>query len=316
MANRQYTTIMIIVVLFVSSCSTPSPPLRSKSSLFDQPWNSGLGRVEPPLQVQFIDQNTVAIRQSLKTSFEAPFIFLIFGEDKVLLIDTGAGNINLRTVIDELIAQWLEANNQEGVSLVIMHTHGHGDHVSGDEQFTDRSDTKIVGHGVTDIIDFFGIQSWPNEIREFDLGGRVVDLIPTPGHHDTHIMVYDRLSRLLFSGDVLYPGRLYFQCGKADEFKRSIDRVAEFMKTREVNWLLGAHIELAVENGRAFGSNDRARKDERLLEMPADVVLKVQAAMEKMNAKPRVEAHDDFILFPHPADPRGKSPPDWCLNQS
>jgi hypothetical protein len=35
-----------------------------------------------------------------------------------------------------------------------------------------------------------------------------------------------------------------------------------------------------------------------------------------MGERLRVEAHDDFILFPHPPDPRGKSPPDWCLDDA
>ncbi len=309
----------LLIVVFstavLSSCAISSDEVRSVSTIFSQPWNSGLDKIEPPLQAQQYDPNTVVIRQSLRTSFEAPFIYLIFGENKALLIDSGAGGIDLRAFVDEQIEAWLETNGRENISLVIMHSHAHGDHVAGDEQFADRADTVVVGHGARDVADFFLIESWPNETQEFDLGKRIVDIIPTPGHHDSHVMVYDRSTQLLFSGDAIYPGRLYFRCDKLKEFSNSIVHVAEFMNTRDVSWILGAHIELAQKTGKSFNSNDVARSDERLLEMVPTTITSVQTALLKMGDQPRVEPYDDFILFPHPADPIGKNPPDWCLSQ-
>lgn len=258
----------------------------------------------------------MVIRQSLQTSFEAPFIYLLFGEDKALLIDTGAGGVDLRSMVDRQIDDWLVANGRDSISLVVMHSHAHGDHVAGDEQFADRAATVIVGHGVEDVAAFFDIDRWPNETRAFDLGRRTVDIIPTPGHHDTHVMVFDRSTRLLFSGDVLYPGRLYFQCGKAREFTNSIDRIAEFANARDVSWILGAHIELAREPGKSYNSNELVRANERLLEMTPATINSVQSALSQMGDRIRVEPYDNFILFPHPADPRGKQPPDWCLEES
>lgn len=287
----------------------------SDSTIFSQPWISGSDKDEPPLQAQQYDLNTVVIRQSLRTSFEAPFMYLIFGEKRALLIDTGAGGVDLRSMVDLQITDWLKATGRENTSLVVMHSHAHSDHIAADDQFADRADTVIVGHGVEDVTEFFLIDSWPNGNRAFDLGGRIVDIIPTPGHHDTHVMVYDRSTRLLFSGDVLYPGRLYFQCGKVDEFRNSIDRVAEFANTRDISWILGAHIELAKKHGKSFDSNDLVRTDERLLEMTPATITDLKSALLQMGEQLRVEPHDDFILFPHPADPRGKRPPDWCLNQ-
>ena len=34
---------------------------------------------------------------------------------------------------------------------------------------------------------FFGFTNWPNGIAHLDLGGRTVDVIPTPGHNETHL---------------------------------------------------------------------------------------------------------------------------------
>jgi hypothetical protein len=38
----------------------------------------------------------------------------------------------------------------------------------------------------------------------------------------------------------------------------------------------------------------------------------IREAVRNMGDRPRVEAHDDFVLFPHPANPQGLQPPDWC----
>lgn len=306
---------LLMVVLFVSgigSSMTMANETRSESSLFAQPWISGLNEADPLLQAQHYDADTVVIRQSLKSSFEAPFMYLIFGQEKVLLIDTGAGGVPLRGLVDEQIKTWLESTGGETISLVVMHSHAHGDHVGGDEQFTDRANTVVVGHGAKEVADFFQLDDWPGTSRPFDLGGRVVELIPTPGHHDSHVMVYDHATGLLFSGDMLYPGRLYFQCGKAQEYKSSINRVIEFSKTHAISQVLGAHIELAQRPGKSYSSQDLSRKNERLLELKPAAITAVAAAFEQMGKLPRVKSYDDFILFPHPVDPRGKQPPDWC----
>ena len=315
MSLLRQLAISSLSAVVLSSCTPHSDEVVSESTLFGQPWISGLDRNEPPLQAQNYDRNTVVIRQSLRTSFEAPFMYLIFGEKNALLIDTGAGGIDLRSMVDQQIVAWLSATGRESISLVVMHTHSHGDHVAADEQFTDRADTVIVGHTAEDVAAFFLIDDWPNGSQSFDLGGRTVDIIPTPGHHDTHVMVYDRTTRLLFSGDVIYPGRLYFQCGKIDDFSSSISRIAEFAKTQDVSWILGAHIELAQEPGKVFDSNDLVRTHERLLEMTPATITDVQSALLQMGNVPRVKPYDDFILVPHPADPRGKKPPDWCLGE-
>jgi len=299
-------SIFALSAVVLSSCASSSGEVTSSSTLFGQPWISGLAKSEPPLQAQQYDRNTVVIRQSLRTSFEAPFMYLIFGETTALLIDTGAGGIDLRSMVDQQIAAWLEANGRETISLVVMHSHAHGDHIAADEQFVDRADTVIVGHGVEDVANFFLIEDWPNRSRAFDLGGRIVDIIPTPGHHDTHVMVYDRAQRLLFSGDVIYPGRLYFQCRKIGELKNSINRIAEFANTRDVSWILGSHIELAQEPGKAFDSSDLVRKDERLLELTLATITDIQSALSQVGNFPRVKPYNDFILFPYSADPRGK----------
>ena len=49
----------------------------------------------------------------------------------------------------------------------------------------------------------------PASVAEVDLGGRVLDCLATPGHHQAAVTYYDRYSGILFTGDTVYPGRLY-----------------------------------------------------------------------------------------------------------
>ncbi len=301
-----------VVATVLYACTTISDEPAAESTLFDALWIDGQNKKEPSLQVQRYDANTLVIRQSLRTNFEAPFMYLIFGTERALLIDTGAGGVDLRSLVDQQIKEWVTRTGQKDISLIVMHTHSHSDHIAADQQFLDRANTSVVGHDVIDVLDFFQFRNWPNNSASLNLGERIVDIIPTPGHHDTHLMVYDRSTRILFSGDVIYPGRLYFPCGNASEFISSIDRLAEFISTRPVKWILGAHIELAQKPGKMYDSDDIARKNERRLEMSPSSVAAIQFVFRNMGEFPRVSPHEEFILFPYPSNPRGKKPPDWC----
>lgn len=310
------TAVFAAALACLAACSDPRLLADRKSGLFVQPWNSGLSNREPAFQSQAIDQNTYAIRQSINLTFEAPFLYLIFGHDRALLIDTGVEGAPLRAEIDRLIDSWLATSGRTVIELVVMHSHGHSDHVGNDAGFADRANTTVVGHAVADVAEFFGIEAWPAQTAQFDLGGRTVDIVPTPGHHASHVMVFDRATRILFSGDAVYPGRLYFQCGRAEEYRASIERLSAFAATHEIRWLLGSHIEMRSAPRQAFQSEDRARRDEHLLELQPTVLGEIQRALAKMGEQVRVEVLDDFILFPHPADPRGKNPPDWCATEA
>lgn len=310
--SRQLPFILTIMIS-LNACANAEYESGDVSSIFAERWNAGVDGDEPPLQIQAYNDDTFVIRQSLKTNFEAPFMYLLFGEEKALLIDTGAGGIDLRAFIDQQLAKREKATGQT-LALTVMHSHAHGDHVAGDDQFIDRANTHVIGKEPAAVAAYFGIENWPTEIASYDLGGRTVTVIPTPGHQDTHVMVFDDSTRLLFSGDVIYPGRLYFRCNNINEYKASIDRVAEYAKTRNVSWVMGAHIELSQTPGKSYGQGDRVRTNERLLELPASVVTDVQASVNEMLNHPRVQAFDNFTLFPIPENPQGKTPPDWCVN--
>lgn len=103
---------------------------------------------DPDLQIYWYDKHTVVPRQNKAIGYEAPFLFVLFGRDRAVLLDTGATEaaeyLPLRAVVDELMAGWLTARRQDDYELLVLHTHSHGDHVAGDAQFVDRANTVLV----------------------------------------------------------------------------------------------------------------------------------------------------------------------------
>ena len=267
-------------------------------------WIDGTTPTEPQTQVQRYDRDTYVIRQSVRTNFEAPFLYLLFGRDRALLIDTGAGGLAIRPAVDAVIAQWLASHRRTSIPLVVAHSHSHGDHHQGDGEFAARPDTTVVGLKPGDVAGFFGVAHWPTDIATYDLGGRALSIIPTPGHDPAHIMVYDPRTRLLFSGDMLYAGRLYVPTDEFAAFADSADRLAAFAKAHPIAMLLGAHIEMTSTPGKDYAMEAPAHPDEHELELPASAPDRLQAAVHRMIATPILANEGDFIVHPRPPRPR------------
>ena len=73
-------------------------------------WHAGVVSprhdTEPELQVHAYDEHTLILRQNMSVNYEAPFLFLLFGNERALLVDTGATAepefLPLRRTVDEL----------------------------------------------------------------------------------------------------------------------------------------------------------------------------------------------------------------------
>ena len=126
------------------------------------------------------------------------------------------------------INEWLSRNNRESITLIVAHTHAHRDHISGDEQLKALPHTTLVEPKTSAVQAFFGFRNWPSEVATYDLGGRVLDVVPIPGHEASSIAVYDRQTGILFTGDTLYPGRLYVE--DATAFALSTQRLVDFTR--------------------------------------------------------------------------------------
>jgi len=265
------------------------------------PWIDGTAAREPDMQVQAIDPDTFVLRQSVRTNFEAPFLYLLFGTDRALLLDSGAGGLAVRPTVDRLVVRWRQRHGGRPVHLVVAHSHGHGDHHAGDAEFEDRPDTEVVGLRPEQVAAFFQVADWPRGTGRYDLGGRVLAVVPTPGHEPAHIMVYDPRTQLLLSGDMLYPGRLYVPVSRFAEFRDSAARLAAFAATHPIRALLGAHIEMTTTPGQDFPMQAATHPHEHPLPLPPSAIAELLAATEHAGPAPTIDRHRDFILYPRPA---------------
>jgi len=280
--------------LLLGAWGTATPTLGT----FPEMWINGgpACPTEDRIQVHHYNENMVILRQSLCTNFEAPFMFLLFGEDKVLMQDTGAGGIPIYNTVKSIIDNWLEANDRESIELIVSHSHGHGDHVAGNPQFVGKPNVTMVGTSQVAVRNFFGIDSWPNDIVEYDLGNRIVDIIPIPGHQNAHIALYDRETGILFTGDSLYPGRLYIS--NFAQYRASIDRLVDFVEDKPTCWILGTHVEMSNTPGVDFPLGSLHHPDEHPLQLELSHLLLLQSALHAMGNSPHYQVFDSFIIFP------------------
>jgi glyoxylase-like metal-dependent hydrolase (beta-lactamase superfamily II) len=291
---------MLVPAAAAQAAAPPAPAPR----LFLESWIDGTLPQEPVTQVQALDGDTFVIRQSVKTNFEAPFLYLLFGRDKALLVDTGAKNGVIEPTVDRLIGQWLTAHHRTGIPLVVAHSHSHGDHVAGDAVFRERPNTTVIGRKPADVAAFFGIRKWPEDLARFDLGGRVLTVIPTPGHQAAAIMIYDPRLKILLSGDTLYPGRLYVPVNFMAVNRASVDRVAAFAARHPIRAVLGAHIEMTRTAGKDYPHEAATHPDEHPLELAPAAIAELQSGLKAPLDRPdSPQVHDHFIIVPVPSRP-------------
>jgi hydroxyacylglutathione hydrolase len=250
------------------------------------------------IQVVQYDPNTWILRQNKCVNYEAPFMFLFFGNKKALLMDTGAteeeSTFPLYKTINGLIADW-QMEHSKKVELVVAHTHSHGDHWAGDIQFKNKPGVTVVGLTEENVHQFFNFVDWPVKSVEYDLGSRVVEIIPIPGHDKTSIAVYDSQSRLLLTGDTFYPGRLYVR--DWDAFKRSIQRLVDFTASHKIDYLVGNHIEMSKTAGKDYPTGATYQPDEAPLPLSVKELKKLNGALIKMD-KPELKVFDKYIVVP------------------
>ncbi|MBE3010493.1 MBL fold metallo-hydrolase [Microbispora sp. NEAU-D428] len=254
---------------------------------------------DPDIQVHRYDEHTYVLRQNKSIHYEAPFMFLMFGNARALLLDTGAtaspAYFPLRRTVDEIVARWLADHPREGYGLLVAHTHGHGDHIAGDGQFRDRPDTMIVDPAPERVREFFGLGDDLDVPGAVDLGGRVLDVVASPGHHRSAVTFYDRPTGLLLTGDTVYPGRLYVADWPA--FEQTVDRLVKFAEARPVTHVLGCHIEMTSAPGEDYPIRTTYQPDEPPLQMTVEHLRQIRDAVAEIGGRPGVHVYPEFIVY-------------------
>lgn len=231
---------------------------------------------DPTIQTWEHAKGLFILRQSLCTSFEGPFMYLIVGDTKAILVDTGDGGIELRAKVKELLGT-------KDVELIVAHSHSHGDHVKGDTEFKGKAKTTVLGYPAKAVYDFFEIDGTALTPGSVDLGNRVIDVVPIPGHEAAHVAYFDRASKVLLTGDTLYPGRLYVDDWTA--YQKSIPRLLEFVTDGHTpSAILGGHIELrkAPKDGQPdFPFQSETHPNEHVLQLTLDDLKELDAVVKK-----------------------------------
>jgi hydroxyacylglutathione hydrolase len=145
-------------------------------------------------------------------------MYLVEGRDSAMLIDNGLGTADIVSFIRKISSK----------PLIVVITHGHPDHAGSDYQFAKvyihpadsaaarqyndpstraRSSSTMTGDNKPSPGEMYKGEIYNtitipvSDGKVFDLGGRRIEVISTPGHTPGEIVLLDISNKLLFSGD-------------------------------------------------------------------------------------------------------------------
>lgn len=142
----------------------------------------------------------------------ANFIYLLIGEEKAMLIDTGSGEGNIREFVETITDK----------PVMVVNTHGHFDHTGGNSCWSEAWMTKAAAANAKVPFspmheEWFRSKKYPDyQIHELkdgdiiDLGNRQIEVIAIPAHSEGSIALLDKSIRALFTGDELESGQVLF----------------------------------------------------------------------------------------------------------
>ena len=204
--------------------------------------------------------------------------YLIPGEKSALLWDTGMGIVNIREYVEQLT----------DLPVTVLNSHDHFDHTGGNYLFEnvmcynlpsaiktltegkthaellEYVDPKLIVNAPADFDKehFYRIGKTPTATVEdgqvIDLGGRKLEVLYTPGHSSSSIMLVDEANGLLFTGDTWYPGPLYayFEDSSLPDYVESMRRAGQVIRERNIRWIYPSHNEVPVGTDLFFETTD------------------------------------------------------------
>ena len=182
---------------------------------------------QPWFEVYETTPETYAIYEPYQ--FEEVISYLVLGEDRAALIDTGNGIGDIKALTEELT----------DLDTIVVNTHSHSDHTGGNWAFenvflydTPFSRDRLRGRTHEELGNFIGdgmvwkqltpgidpekfqvkgfnVRRWLRNGDRIDLGGKELEVIHTPGHTPCSISILEGKERLLFTGDMYYPAPIY-----------------------------------------------------------------------------------------------------------
>lgn len=259
---------------------------------------SAMDNTDPPVQVHAYNEHTYILRENKAINYEGAFMYLFFGNGVAMLIDQGSTSspalFPLREVVDGVIDEWEERNGQHDIELIVANSHLHGDHYAAWNQFVDRPNTVMVGLTHEEVMDFWGIDNYPQQIVTYDLGGRELVVTGSPGHQGSEIAIYDGWTDLLYTGDMFYRGRLYLE--DWDAWVASIRKLRDIADQNPVVHLVNNHIEMTTTPGLDYPVGTTWQPDEPPMEMTLEMLDEAVEATFEID-RPGIYIYDDFLIY-------------------
>jgi hydroxyacylglutathione hydrolase len=262
-------------------------------------WTTGGPRCMevPDWRIHEYNEDFYILRESGCTHYEKPFLYLIFGKERAMLMDTGAGETDVARIVSQTILKWQQRKQRTSpIPLVVMHSHGHGDHVAGDKQLQALPNVTLIPATADEVAKAFSISPFPTGAGSIDLGSRKLDVIAIPGHEEASVAVYDKQTGILLTGDTFYPGRLYVRDWPA--YAASAQRLADFTSDKTVTHILGAHIEQTNKPFTDYPRGTMFQPEEHDLALHPGQLLEWNDAIKKAKGVPTLIVKRDFTIVP------------------
>lgn len=286
-----------IIALAAATLPVPSG---LAAGLSDKVWNHGAAdcssNKDPAIEVFALDADTYVLRQNKCVHFEAPFIYVLFGEHTVFVQDTGATADSAQFPLYDIVQSLVARRGTAKLRVLVTHSHSHGDHTAGDAQFRGKPGVTLVEPDADAVRAYFKLTRWPEGAATLDLGGRMLTILAAPGHQDESIAVYDARTGWLLTGDTVYPGLLYIK--DWNTYRTSIHRLAQFAKAHQVSAVLGTHIEMSRTPGKVYPRGSTFQPDEAPLALSAEDLLALDRSLQDAGAEPREIALAKFVVTP------------------
>lgn len=259
---------------------------------------SAMDNTDPAVQVHAYNRHTYILRENKAINYEGAFMYLFFGNGVAMLVDQGStaspALFPLREVVDNIIRDWSAEFGQRDVQLIVANSHLHGDHYAAWNQFVDRPNTVMVGLTHEEMMAFWGIENYPEQVVTFDLGGRELMVTGSPGHQGSEIAMYDPWTDLLYTGDMFYRGRLYLEDWQA--WAASIRKLKKIAQQFPVAHLVNNHIEMTSTPTVDYPIGTTWQPDEPPMQMTVSMLdTAVQATYDI--EQPGIYKYDNFLIY-------------------
>ena len=304
--TQYYLLFIACITLSWSSIASPAKLEELKA----KQWNSGSAdcstNSDPAIEIHRYDIDTYILRQNKCSHYEAPFIYLLFGNDVLFIQDTGATKSPEEFPLYETVLSIIESRKSElnissqALRILVSHSHSHSDHTAADNQFRGKPKVTLIEPNLNSVKEAFGFNQdetkWPNGQTELELGKRKLVIMPLPGHKSDAIAVYDPHTKWLLTGDSFYPGRLYIN--DWDTYKASIERLLAFTKTEDISAVMGTHIEMSKQSGVDYEIGETFQPNEQMLPMSVSDLATLAKALDEMGDKAEKRVLPNFIIYP------------------